>query len=134
MMKKNFSWIAIVLSVLIFSACTGQKGDMTKDPKYADIANNIFITKEPLYYYHYTHSDGGKSGYFLSAENSMPNAELKSEIPVGGHVKISKVLEVPQQDGNVQVMVQGEVINAGQAGMEYMAIYEDIKPALRINE
>lgn len=63
----------------------------------------------------------------------MPNAELKSEIPVGGHVKISKVLEVPQQDGNIQVMIQGEVINAGQAGLEYMAIYEDIKPTLKMD-
>ena len=131
-MKKNILSI-LLISCVIFMACTStQKGDVSKDPKYADIANQIFITKSPLYYYHYTHSDGSKSGYFLSTDAAVPNAELKAEIPIGGHVKVSQVLEVPNQNGSVNVMVKGEVFSDPTgSGMEYMATYEEIKPALK---
>ncbi|MCT1532845.1 MULTISPECIES: hypothetical protein [Sphingobacterium] len=129
---RNLKLIAIVFGLFMIASCTGQKGDMTKDPKYADIANNIFITNGPLFYYHYTHSDGGKSGYFLSRESSVPNAELKAEIPAGSHVKISKVFEVPNKEGGVKAMVEGDVIPDGsKEGFKYMAVYNDIEPALK---
>ena len=123
----------LVVSVLVNLACSStQKGDVSKDPKYADIVNQIFVTKSPLYYYHYTHSDGGKSGYFLSANPELSTADLKAEIPVGGHVKISQVLEVPVEGGSVNIMVKGEAFaDPTAAPMEYMATYEDIKPAIK---
>jgi len=134
MMKKHFNLILLFLGIVLISACSGEKGDVSKDPKYADIANNIFITQQPLFYYNYTHSEGGKSGYFLSAETNMPNAELKAEIPVGSHVKVSKVIEVPQKDGSVQVMLKGDVFGPSREALKYMAMYEDIKPALKTNQ
>src|SRR5690606_41275632 len=57
----------LVVRVLVNLACSStQKGDVSKDAKYADIVNLIFITKAPLYYYHYTHTDSLISVYFLS--------------------------------------------------------------------
>ena len=133
MMKNKLNLLVLLFSILITAACTGQKGDMTKDPKYADIANNIFLTKSQTYYYHYTHSDGGKSGNFLSAESEMPNAELKAEFPAGSHVKISQVIEVPQKDGSFKVMVKGKVFSDnGKEEMDYMAMYDDLKSALQL--
>ncbi len=134
MKYKLSNLFLLIIGFFIVTSCSENKGDVTKDPKYAGIANSIFITQAPLYYYHYTHSDGHKSGYFLSSQSGVPNAELKAEIPVGGHVKISKVYEVPQKNGEVQVTVKGEVFSSptGEA-LEYMATYEDIQSSLRQN-
>ncbi|MGM1429914.1 hypothetical protein [Sphingobacterium lactis] len=132
-MKTKQIYVVMLFVSLFFIGCMGEKGDVTKDPKYAHIANNIFKTVKPVYYYRYTHSDGSKTGYFLSTEANMPNGELKSELPIGGFVKIAKVLEVPQKDGSVKVMVKGDAFTDFSAQtMEYMALFEDIKPALEI--
>lgn len=138
-MKKNLitQLSVLLLSVFVLVACSSkQKGDVSDDPKYADIANNIFFTKAPTYYYEYTQQKaGGKTGNFLSSQNGMPTAKLIAEIPVRSHVHISKVLEVPQEDGSVKVMVTGKVFpNPQSSGEEYMAILEDIKPALDLNK
>ncbi|MGO1521816.1 MAG: hypothetical protein ACTHWQ_09815 [Sphingobacterium sp.] len=133
-MKKNIlSLLLISCTLFVFIGCTStQEGDVSKDPKYADIVNQIFITKSPLYYYHYTHSDDKQSGYVLSTDAAISNAELKAEIPIGGHVKINQVLEVPSQNGSVNIMVKGEAFTEPRgAGMEYIATYEEIKPALK---
>ena len=129
--------LALFCSSIFFIGCnSGQKGEVTKDPRYADIANNIFFTKQPTYYYHYKQQrPDGKEGYFLSSQAQMPSAELIKEIPVRAHVHISKVFEIPQEDGSVQVMIEGKVFPDTQSsGEEYKALYEDIKPSLELEK
>lgn len=135
-MKKNLMKLMwVVLAVFVLAACSSeQKGEVTKDPKYADIANQIFFTNVKMYYYEYAQKKpGGKTGHFLSTQAGMPTSKLLMEVPVGAHVHISKVLEVPQEDGSVKVMVTGKVFpEPKSSGEEYMAILEDIKPGLKM--
>lgn len=129
----------IILNMLIFAsstflliACSGSNGnDVSKDPKYADIYNQIFNATQPIYYYHYTHSDGGKSGYFLSSQSEMPTANLQEELPTGSRVIVHKVLEIPTESGVPNIMIQGKAFPTElHDGLEFMATWEDIKQAL----
>lgn len=119
-------------SVFILASCGGSNGnDVSHDPKYADIYNQIFNATQPLYYYHYTHSEGSKSGYFLSAQPEMPTAKLEEELPTGSRVIVHKVLEIPTESGGVNITVQGKAFpHELHEGLEFLATWEDVKVGL----
>lgn len=76
MQRIMLNLLMFIGDTLVLVAGGGSNGnDVSKDLKYADIYHQIFNTTQSLYYY-YTHSDGGKSGYFLSSQLEIPSAEL----------------------------------------------------------
>lgn len=135
MKTSLFKSSAFLFGVSLLFSCTGSPGkNVSNDPEYADVYNNYFRASQPLYYYHYTHSDGSKSGYFLSALANPPSRRAKKEqnISEGAKVLVTKVFETPADSGKVNVMVQGKVFPSDLGeGLEYLAIWNDIKPALK---
>ncbi|MBC9798264.1 hypothetical protein [Sinomicrobium weinanense] len=129
-MKKSLKIIAILAfcGTILVSCGNSNAKDVSGEPEYVELANNIFFTNQPLYYYKYTDGNGVQTDYFLSSDPSAPGGERVEDIPKGSHIKVSKVYEVTGDDGNKTIRITGEVFPAPTTPLEYETVWTKDNP------
>lgn len=135
-MKKSLKIIAILIFCGMMPVSCGNSNtkDVSGEPEYAELANNIFFTNQPLYYYKYTDGSGIKTGYFLSPDPAASGGEKVEDIPKGSHIKISKVYEVTGDSDGKTIWITGEIIPTPTTALEYEMVLDRDKPVFGSRE
>lgn len=107
---KSTTIIALVfLGVLLHACGNNNLKDVSADPEFAHLSNNLFFTNQPLYYYQYTKDGGVTTDHFLSLHPNDSNGTKLQDIPEGSHIRVSKVYELTLENGNTLIWITGEV-------------------------
>lgn len=111
--------VFIIFGTLLNGCGNSNLKDISEDPEYAHLSNNIFFTNQPLYYYQYDKDGGITTDHFLSLHPNDSNGTKIQEIPKGSHIKVSKVYEITLKDGNTLTWITGEVFPSPNQPLAY---------------
>src|SRR5690606_652311 len=118
-MKSTTIIVLVFLGVLLNACGNSNLKDVSNEPEFEHLANNIFFTNQPLYYYQYTKDGGVTTNHFLSLHPDDSNGTIVQDIPKGSHIKVSKVYKLTLDDGNLLTWITGEVFPSPNQPLTY---------------
>ncbi|WP_417359342.1 hypothetical protein [Galbibacter sp.] len=117
---KTVQIIIVAFLGLLWASCGNSNlKDVSDEPEFKGMSNNIFFTNQPMYYYKYNNEGGVITDHFLSLQHDDSNGTKIQDIPKGSHIKVSKVYKLALKDGDTLIWITGEVFPSPNVSLPY---------------